>query len=114
MTTARAEIQSRSHDDKAKNAQERGNTKKIRIARLLRIIEPENRGPNGRKTPRAHHALISIAAIRSRMREMSAQTMARPRKTRETIPAFEQPKCQRLPRHPERSAAQSKDPVMRP
>src|SRR5205814_7819066 len=77
-------------------------------------LSRKNRGQKGRKTPRTHHALISIAAIRSSMREISAQTMARPRKTRETIPAFEQPKCQRLPRHPERSAAQSKDPVMRP
>src|SRR5207249_10784461 len=55
----------------------------------------KNRGPNGRKTPSAHQPLISIAAIRSRMREINAQTMARPRKTRETTPVFEQPECQR-------------------
>ena len=44
MTTAWAEIQSRSHDNKAKKANESGNAKKKRIACLLRIIEPEEEG----------------------------------------------------------------------
>ena len=52
-----------------------------------------------------------IAAIKRRMREISAQTMARPRKTSETMLVFRAAAVPILCRHPERSAAQSKDPV---
>lgn len=52
-----------------------------------------------------------IAAIKRRMREISAQTMARPRKTSETMLVFRAAVVPILCRHPERSAAQPKDPV---
>ena len=52
-----------------------------------------------------------MAAIKRRMREISAQTMARPRKTNETMLVFRAAVVPTLCRHPEGSAAQTKDPV---
>src|ERR1700741_1062729 len=51
-------------------------------------LRRKNSGPNGRNTPNAQPALILMAAIKRRIRDTNAQTMARPRKMNETMPVF--------------------------